>query len=382
MRKLVILAMGAGAALGLAGLAAPGAGAAEPNWGYGPPGGHDVVFVQTDNVTGNEVVAYDRAANGTLSLAGTYATGGLGGQLNGSVVDHLGSQGSLAYDPAQGLLYAVNAGSNTVSVFSVHGDTLSLRQVIGSGGVFPVSLSVRGNLVYVLNAQDGASIQGFVSFWGRLFPLPATNRNLGLSIPTDTTQFTHTPGQVAFSPDGSQLIVTTKAGGNSIDVFHVGTWGWLSATPAVNSEPGSVPFAVDFDAAGHLVVANAGTDSLTTYTLSPDGTLTPIDALGTGAMATCWLTTAQGYLYAMNAGSNTVSGFTSSSAGALGLLGATGTDPGPVDAAASGGGQYLYVQAGLNGDVDEFQVGAGGTLTPIGSVLVPGAAGGEGIVAF
>ncbi|HXY27971.1 MAG TPA: hypothetical protein VEH82_06790, partial [Acidimicrobiales bacterium] len=85
---------------------------------------------------------------------------------------------------------------------------------------------------------------------------------------------------------------------------------------------------------------------------------------------------------AMNAGSNTVSGFTSSSAGSLGLLGATGTDPGPVDAAASGGGQYLYVQAGLNGDVDEFQVGVDGTLTPIGSVLVPGAAGGEGIVAF
>ena len=31
--------------------------------------------------------------------------------------------------------------------------------------------------------------------------------------------------------------------------------------------------------------------------------------------------------------------------------------------------------------VDEFAVGGGGTLTPIGSVTVPGGAGGEGIAA-
>ena len=89
-------------------------------------------------------MAYDRSDNGSLTLAGTYNTGGLGGQLTGSVVDHLASQGSLTYDQRSALLYAVNAGSNTVSVFSVHGDDLSLRQVIGSGGVFPVSVAVHG----------------------------------------------------------------------------------------------------------------------------------------------------------------------------------------------------------------------------------------------
>ena len=74
--------------------------------------------VQTDNLAGNQIVAYDRSGNGTLTLAGTYATGGLGGQLTGSAVDHLASQGSLAYDATR-TLYAVNAGSNTVSVFAV-----------------------------------------------------------------------------------------------------------------------------------------------------------------------------------------------------------------------------------------------------------------------
>ena len=39
------------------------------------------------------------------------------------------------------------------------------------------------------------------------------------------------------------------------------------------------------------------------------------------------------------------------------------------------------MQTGGNGVVDEFAVGAGGTLTAVGSVTVPGAAGGEGIVA-
>jgi len=382
MRKLVRIAVGAGAALGLAGVVAPAAaGATGPAWEYGPPGAHNVVFVQTDNLAGNQVVTYDRAPGGTLSLAGTYATGGLGGQLNGSAVDHLASQGSLAYDARQGLLYAVNAGSNTVSVFTVHGDTLSLRQVVGSGGQFPVSVAVHDHLVYVLNAQGGGSVQGFVSFYGHLFALPATNRNLGLTIPTDATQFTHTPGQVAFSPDGSQLVVTTKAAGQSIDVFHVGNWGWLSASPVVNSEPGTVPFAVTFDAAGHLAVANAGTNALATYALAPNGTVTLLDAVGTGAKATCWLTSAQGYLYTSNAASANVSGFSSAPSGALTLLGAAGTDAGTVDAAASPDGTNLYVQTGASGIVDEFQVGSGGALTPIGSVTVAGAAGGEGIAA-
>src|SRR6478752_3186143 len=81
-------------------------------------GADDVVFVQTDDPAGNTVAAYDRADDGTLTLAGTYPTGGNGGVLAGSVVDHLASQASLVYDEHHALLFAVNAGSNTLSVFS------------------------------------------------------------------------------------------------------------------------------------------------------------------------------------------------------------------------------------------------------------------------
>jgi 6-phosphogluconolactonase (cycloisomerase 2 family) len=339
-----------------------------------------VLFVQTDNTAGNRVVAYHRAGNGTLTLAGSYGTGGQGGVLTGSVVDHLASQGSLSYDQRHGLLYAVNAGSNTVSVFSAEGDRLFLRQVISSGGTFPVSVAVRGDLVYVLNATGGGSVQGYWVVSGRLLPIPGSNRPLGLD-PTATPQFTNTPGQVAFSPGGSQLIVTTKANGNDIDVFGVHSDGRLSASPVVNPEPGTVPFAITFDQAGHLVIANAGTNALATFRLSASGTVTLLDAVATGQAATCWVAPDGNALFASNAGSGTISAYQSSFSGQLTLEGQHATDPGTVDATASPDGRFLYVQTGGTGTVDEFSVAAGGSLTSIGSVTVAGAAGGEGIAA-
>jgi 6-phosphogluconolactonase (cycloisomerase 2 family) len=382
MRRLVRLVVGAGAVLGFSTLAGPVvAGADVPSGPSFFGGANNVVFVQTDNTAGNQVVAYDRSAGGTLSPAGTYNTGGLGGQLSGSVVDHLASQGSLTYDQQNDLLYAVNAGSNSVSVFSVRGDHLTLRQVLNSGGTFPVSVAVHGNLVYVLNAENGGSVQGFVSFFGHLFALPGSSRALGLSL-TATPQFVNTPGQVAFTPDGSRLIVTTKANGSDIDVFGVGRFGLLSPSPVVNAEPGAVPFAISFDPAGHVVIAEAGTNALATFSLNFNGTVTPISTAGSGQSATCWVTQAQGYFYASNAGSADVTQYGDAFNGALSLGAQTGTDPGTVDASASSNGQYLYVQTGGNGIIDEFHVGAHGSLTSIGSVTVPGAVGGEGIVAF
>jgi 6-phosphogluconolactonase (cycloisomerase 2 family) len=383
MKRFARLVVGASLAMGLSAFAGPiAAGALGPTPGPNFSGGFQhPVFVQTDNLAGNQVVAYDRAANGSLTLADTYATGGLGGQLNGSQVDHLGSQGSLTYDSDNSLLYAVNAGSNTVSVFSVRGDQLSLRQVVGSGGTFPVSVAVHGNLVSVLNAENGGSIQEFYSFFGHLFPVPGANRNLGLTIPTDTTQFTHTPGQVLYSPDGSKLIVTTKATTNAIEVFNVGFFGFLSPSPVITTEPGAVPFALTFDPAGHLVVGEAGPSALATFGLNRDDTLTPISVLASGQTGLCWVTATGSLLYTGNTAANSTSGYGSSASGQLSLIGATPTDPGAVDGSVSSDGHYFYVQTGGNGIVDEFQINTNGSLTEIGSVEVAGAVGGQGIAA-
>jgi 6-phosphogluconolactonase (cycloisomerase 2 family) len=337
------------------------------------------VFVQTDNIAGNAVVAYHRASDGTLTLAGTYPTGGRGGVLAGSMVDHLASQGSLTYDDTRGLLFAVNAGSDTVSVFGVFGDRLELRQVIWSGGAFPVSVTVHGNHAYVLDALGGGTLYGYRITGGHLTPIPGSSRPLGLN-PNATPQFTTTPGQVAYTPDGSRILVTTKGNGSDVIVFAVRPDGRLSRSPVVNSEPGAVPFAISYDDAGHVLIAEAGPSALATFALSAGGALTQLAVADTGQTATCWVAGAGGYFYTSNAGSGSVSGYTVDGAGQLTALGNTKTDPGTVDASAAGG--FLYVQAGAAGIVDEFAVGAGGALTSLGSVTVTGAAGGEGIVAL
>ena len=376
---IAVAAAGLAAALALPFATPALASTAAPAFGSG--GASHAVFAATDNTSGNQVVAYYRASDGTLSPAGTYATGGLGGVLAGSVVDHLASQGSLSYDPGHGLLYAVNAGSDTVSVFAVNGDRLALRQVLSSGGSFPVSVAVHGDLVYVLNALAGGRLAGYRVLGGGLVPIPGSGRALGLN-PSASPQFTNTPGQVAFSPDGSQLIVTTKANGNDIDVFGVQFGGQLSAAPVVNSEPGTVPFAISFDVYGHLLIAEAGTNALATFTVAPSGTVSLVDAVGTGDSATCWVAPAGPFLFASSAGSAAESGYLSSFGGQLSLLGGATTEAGTVDASAAAGGRFLYVQTGGSGIVDEFAVGAGASLTEIGAVTVPSAVGGEGIVAF
>ena len=342
-----------------------------------PPAPEAGVFVQTDNLAGNSIVAYRRNADGTLTEAGTYSTGGLGGQLEGSVVDHLASQGSLSLDPQDHLLYAVNAGSDTISELAVNGTHLQLLQVVPSGGEFPVSITTHGNLVYVLNARGGGSIQGYLQVAGHLVPVPAWNRPLGLD-PTATPEFTHTPGQIAFTPGGSQLVVTTKGNTSSVDVFGLDGFGRPSTTPTVTPLPGTVPFAVDFDAAGQLLVAEAGTNAVASFTVGAEGSLTEVTSVATGQQATCWIAGAGPYQYASNAGSGSVSGFLDGP-GSLTPLGNTATHGGTVDATATG--RFLYVQTGAEGIVDEFQIEAGGSLSPLGSVTVPGAVGGEGIVA-
>ncbi len=375
-RKLgAVAAAGTAAAL----MATAGSAAArQVSHNAGHTGAGADVFVQTDNLAGNAIAVYDRAGDGTLTAAGTYATGGNGGQLVGSVVDHLGSQGSLQYDAGAHLLFAVNAGSDSVSVFEVNGDQLHLREVIGSGGDFPVSIALHGDLVYVLNARDGGSIQGYRLVGGGLVPIPGSHRSLGLD-PAATPQFVNTPGDIAFSPDGRQLLVTTKANTNAIDVFAIGGSGRPSAAPVVNTEAGDVPFAVAFTGSDQVAVGEAGPNAVASFKLSGNGTLTPIGMVGTGGAATCWLIDDGPVLFAGNAGSATESSVLSAPSGALSLAATTGTDPGTVDAATSPDGHLLYVQTGGNGIVDEFRVGSAGSLTEIGSVTVPNAIGGQGI---
>jgi 6-phosphogluconolactonase len=172
-----------------------------------PPG---AVFVLTNQTTQNSVIAYTRSSEGVLTQAGTYPTGGKGA---GTSADPLGSQGSLTL--GSGFLFAVNPGSDDVSMFAVDGAKLKLLDRVSSGGKMPVSVAVKDFVVYVLNAGDTPTISGYIIdvLGKRLIPLPNSQRPLAGGRSAQ-------PAQVAFSPDGDELVVTEK-GTQLIDTYRV-----------------------------------------------------------------------------------------------------------------------------------------------------------------
>jgi 6-phosphogluconolactonase (cycloisomerase 2 family) len=261
----------------------------------------------------------------------------------------------------------VNAGSNTISAFRVHGDRLRLLDVEPSGGQFPASIGVHRDLAYVLNAGGTGIVQGFSVDKRGLTPIAGSARSLGLAN-SNPPNFLMSPGQVGFTPDGHQLIVTTKASTSSIDVFPVGAGGLLSAAPVVNASATPVPFAFTFDWNGRLVSGEAGTSSVTTYRIGLTGTLSDPKSASDGQAALCWIIRVGGFYYVANTGSNNVSSFHIDPTGQPSLLAAVAatTNPGPIDVASSG--SFLYVETGLTGTVDGFLVGPNGALVPIGSV--------------
>ena len=379
MRNLIRLSIVV-AAMATAVLGAPAALAQAAASGAGAD---HAVFVQTDDPAGNSIVAYARHDDGTLTYAATYATGGNGARAAGAAVDPLASQSSLVIDREHGLLLAPNAGSNTVSVFSVSGDTLQLNQVVASGGPFPASIGVHGDLAYVLDGGFAGYVQGYRIQAGRLHPITGSLRSLGLGN-GNPPAFLQSPAQVGFTPDGSKLVITMKGnGGGSVYVYGVSADGRLSASPAITAVGGNA-FAFVFDSAGRLVIVNAAFGNLSTYTVNANGSLTLVSAgASDGQTAACWVTAANGNYYAANAGSGSLSQYTIGANGTV-VLGqspaATGI-PGAVDMAASNDGHFLYAQSGGSGSIKAFAVNSNGSLSPVGSWTVPDGGSQEGIAA-
>jgi 6-phosphogluconolactonase (cycloisomerase 2 family) len=355
---------------------------------------HGQIFVMTNAGDGNSVMAYDRATDGSLSYAGTYATGGLGAPTR--PINALGSQGSLVLSEDGKLLFAVNAGSSEVSMFRVGPHGLTLLDVVDSGGDFPVSVASHGDLLYVLNVGGEGNIAGFeVNPCGELVPLDGSNRGLGLGGTTPPS-LAATPGQIGFSPDGEALIVAGK-GSNQLHVFAMSGRGLPSDAPVTTISRGLVPFDFAFDRRGHLIVAEVGGDGVpatgdtsvvSSYKIGPDGSLAVIsDTVDTFQRATCWIAGAPGsrYVFTANTGSNTLSGLQVDARGALTLLddGVSASFPtgtAPIDLTMTRDGRFLYTLNAGTGSIAAFQVSRDGGLIPRGEAggLTPGG-GAQGI---
>jgi hypothetical protein len=222
--------------------------------------GNGAVYVLSNGAAGNSVLAYTRNDDGSLTAAGSYATGGSGTGAG------LGDQGALVLT-ADGLrLFAVNAGSASVSEFQVTGNSLKLRSVVSSNGQTPLSVTVHGDLLYVLTGSGSTA---------------------------------------------SQLPSGETVGANGV-----------AAAPVTTASAGGTPFGFDIDAAGHLLVSEAA-GSASSYSVGADGHANVISgAVATFQAAPCWLVATKDgrFAYTANAGAGNISRFGIGANGSLTLL--------------------------------------------------------------
>ncbi|MCP5299828.1 MAG: beta-propeller fold lactonase family protein [Chromatiaceae bacterium] len=336
--------------------------------GHGHQAAVGAVYTMSNAPEGNSVLVFDRAANGRLSPAGEFDTGGLG---TGS---GLGDQSAVIIDPAQRWLFVVNAGSDDVSVFAIEEDGLSLVDQVHSGGQVPISLTYAHDLLYVLNAGGSVggadSISGFhVGADGSLTPIVGSTQALSAANTG--------PAQIAFNADGDVLVVTEKAT-NLIDTFVVDGDG--VAGPAMShASEGPTPFGFAFAKRDQVIVSEAAggaadASSASSYRLGKDGSLEPISStVPTTESAACWavVTNDGRYVYTTNAASGTLSGYSIGFDGSLQLLdkngvtGRTGKGSGPLDMVVSSDGRNLYTLNGASDQIGGFRLKADGGLASI-----------------
>jgi 6-phosphogluconolactonase len=343
------------------------------------------VYVMTNNASKNEVLAFERKDNGRFHSIGRYETGGRG---SGGTTDPLESQGALSFNQDHSLLFAVNAGSGTVSSFFVAGNNLVLADQEPTVGAEPVSVAQGGGFVYVLNQGGFGGVTVFrVDAAGHL-----------KRIPKSTTLLSATgagAASVAGSPDGRFLAVTERLT-NNIDTFRIFPDGTLSPiTTTLSKNPGA--FSAIFSQAGQLLVSETGpatttnTSTFSSYGIHGNAAITPISsAVPTYATGNCWaaLTPDGKRAYVSNSGSDSISGFNVAPSGALTPIGNTivGTlPPGShnVDIAVSADGKFVYTQNSDSGTIGVFSIQADGMLQEDESVSgLADQAGFNGLAAY
>ncbi len=336
--------------------------------------GFGAVYTLTNEPAGNAVQVTLRLPNGVLLPFASFDTTGTGTGVG------LGSQGALAMSGNDKFLYAVDAGSDQVTMFHVLFGIFLLRTDTEATGDRPTSVATHGNLVYVLNAGDD-TVRGFRRTGYQLQPIA------GASYPL--SQAAAAGAQVGFSPDGKHLVVTERAT-NRIDVFAVNGNGTLGAV-TFNASAGNTPFGFSFRDDGTLVVSEAlgGTADASvtsTYRIQNDGTLLTISgAVPTEETAACWVAIPkQGtFAYTTNTGSGTITGYALDGAGQLtpldanGITGDLGGSAQPIDFEFSPNGRYLFVLDAGNDRIRTFfrQLDGGLQLLATSVDVVDGTAG-------
>lgn len=326
------------------------------------------VFTLSNDADSNEVIVFRRAADGSLQRAASYATSGKGSG------DALGSQGALTFSTDGKWLFAVNAGSNELSVFRAKGETLYLVDSVLTGGTRPISVTEHDGLVYVLHGGDGHNdISGFYQRNdGTLEALPGSVQEL--SEPSAG------PAQIALSPSGRAIVVTEKMT-NRVDEFRIGADGTPSSVTAHDSN-GQTPFGFAINNRGQVIVSEAfgGADdasAVTSYQLGRRSGLTTVSpSVADHEGAACWVTLAHDgrFAFVSNTKSGSISRYDVATDGTLTLADSdgrsadTGMGSKPADMATSRDERFLYVLETGTSSLGVFALAPNGSLSALPAV--------------
>lgn len=335
------------------------------------------VYAMSNEATGNRILVFNRAADGTLTPGGSFATGGLGSGTFENSSDSLILTGQSPDNLGRGnqYLFAANAGSNDISVFEVRPDGLVLVDKAPSGGDHPISVTYRKKLLYVLNGGKTnctggtPSITGFtVGEHGTLTPIPGSTRLLPGGPNSGCAE-------VSFNPQADVLVVT-EVNASIIDTFIVGNDG-VAMGPIINQPNGQGPFGFTFTQRGQLLTTEhffgaMGAGTASSYQVPDDGVLIPISGpVANTRSDSCWIVVTDNdkYAYVANFQSGDISSYTVAPDGTLALLqpiAAPGvTEGGASDQAMSLNSHYLYLKynGGMSGQMTAYKVESNGTLT-------------------
>lgn len=335
------------------------------------------VWTMSNEPAGNAVLAF-ALVDGQLIPLGSVPTGGTGS--GGREPDFgLGNAHAIQLSSDYGRMFVVNPGSNDVSVFSVNGNRLTLLQRVASGGNQPLSVTVNGSLLYVLNGGgnvgDVDNITGFrIGNNGRLTQISDSTRPLSAAATA--------PAQIEFSPDGSVLVVTEKAT-SVIDTYTVGRDGRASG-PIVTPSDAETPFGFDIANRNQLFISDdfndaPGEGAMSSYTIARDGSLhlvsSIVPAFQTGA---CWIAVDLNGRFALLA--DTVASATSTYAinprdGSVTLVGSFPSFSHGTDLAFSHYGRFVFELA--PDQTFDYSPGilawrynpSDGSVTPLGGVI-------------
>ncbi len=219
----------------------------------------------------NQVIAIARHEDGTLGEQTAYATEAMGGAnraAGGDAAGDFDSQGAIQL--IDGNLLVVNAGGDTISVFSVDEETgeLSGLRNVGSGGERPASLTytrkgdsdeywvVVGNQWNNPNVQKGGPGEGAIEMYPDAAFHAEGGGHEGVLDDRNITLFSFNAAKGELTPEGTLDTYSGTNGGPTTVTFNrdgtklaVSTWGIAHFGTAVPTEqkPSRV-YVYDFDA--------------------------------------------------------------------------------------------------------------------------------------